>query len=104
MQPLGENNNTEQSSMMNNEQPQMPPQRRRSLWDRISAGAFNASQVDFKGMRAMDATGFAPTGAKFDETFGSSALYETTLNRPKRDDAWKRERNALAEDALRQMS
>lgn len=91
-------------AILTQQQQMNPPQRRRSLWDRISAGALNASQVDFKGMRSMDATGFAPTGAKFDETFGSSALYETAFNRPKRDDAWKRERTALAEDALRQMS
>lgn len=52
----------------------------------------------------MNAEGFAPAGAKYDDNFGNSALYETAFNAPKRSDAQKIERINLAEDALRQMS
>lgn len=74
------------------------------MWDAISGGIYRASEAHVKAIRSSDGTGFAPAGSIFDETFGGSALWETNINRPKHDDAWKRERNKLAEDALRQMS
>lgn len=78
--------------------------RRGSLWERLAGGMRRTSEYDLKGIRAMNAEGFAPAGAKYDDNFGNSALYETAFNAPKRSDAQKIERINLAEDALRQMS
>ena len=79
-------------------------QRRPSLWDKITSGYVNTSQADVAGTKKADAQGFAPVAAKFDDSFGSNALWETTLNGPKSNPEKQRERNVLGEDALRQMS
>ncbi|KAI7880919.1 hypothetical protein K492DRAFT_194770 [Lichtheimia hyalospora FSU 10163] len=86
-------------------QTSMPSGRRRSsLWEKLTGGALHASQQDTEGIKHCDAAGFAPAGAKFDETFGGSALYETGMDVPHHSDKWKRDRTKMAEDALRQMS
>ncbi|KAI9314516.1 hypothetical protein BX666DRAFT_2029388 [Dichotomocladium elegans] len=90
-----------------NEQTSMPPtsgRRRSSLWDRFTSSALHASQADMHGFQESTAEGFAPAGAKFDETFGNSALFETGFEWPHRDQSQQRERLRLSEDALRQMS
>lgn len=70
----------------------------------MKQGGFHSVQADRDAVGTAEAKSFAPLGAKFDDGFGSSALWESTMKRPAHDPNKQRERNSLGEDALRQMS
>ena len=70
----------------------------------MKQGGFHVVQADREAVGNADPKSFASFGAKFDDGFGSSALYESNLNGPPHDPNKQRQRNSLGEDALRQMS
>ncbi|KAG2224734.1 hypothetical protein INT45_009049 [Circinella minor] len=82
----------------------MSSQRRPSLWEKMKQGGFHSVQADREAVGNADPKSFAHFGARFDDGFGSSALWESTLKRPPQDSNKQRQRNSLGEDALRQMS
>lgn len=70
----------------------------------MTSGLFRNSSDEINQARGFNAVGFEGAAAKFDESFGSSALFDEIHHAPHKSDARRRESNELGLDALRQMS